>query len=87
MIDKNTQMKDVEFLSLYAHSEPFDDEHFILKTFEIYVSYDNAKGCTRIIIRNADTKHDCIIYLDYIQRDKILLIKAAQKIINTNLLT
>lgn len=87
MIDKNIQMKDINLVSLYTHAEPFDDEHSILKTFEIYVSYDTTKLCTRIIIKNADTKRECIIYLDYIQKDVNLLIKAAQKIIDTNLLT
>lgn len=73
-------------LSLYTHAVPYDDEHFILKTFEIDVTFDQVKGCTRIIIKNVDTKRECIIYLDYIQREENLIIKAAQSIINTNLL-
>ena len=60
-------MKDVELLSLYSHAEPYDEEHFILKTYEIYVSYDHIAHCTRITIKNADSKHQYIIYLDYIQ--------------------
>lgn len=79
-------MNNADFVSLYTHAEPFDDEHFILKIFEIYVTYDHVKGCTRITIINADTKHECIIYLDYIQPVKDLLIEAAEAIIKTNLL-
>lgn len=79
-------MNNSDFISLYAHTAPFDDEHFILKTFEIYVTYDHVKGCTRITIINADTKHKCIIYLDYIQREENLMIKAAETMIKTNLL-
>lgn len=87
MIDKNIQMKNIKLVGMYTHAEPFDDEHFIMKTFEIYVAYDASILCTRIIIRNADTKRECVIYLDYIQQEENLLIKAAQKIIDTNLLT
>ena len=80
------RMKDVELLSLYTHAEPYDEEHFILKTYEIYVSYDHVAHCTRITIRNADSKHQYIIYLDYIQPVKNLLIEAAETMIKTNLL-
>ena len=79
-------MKDVELLSLYAHAEPYDEEHFILKTYEIYVSYDHVAHCTRIIIRNVDSKHQYIIYFDYILPAKNLLIEAAETLIKTNLL-
>lgn len=79
-------MNNADFVSLYTHAEPFDDEHFILKTFEIYVTYDHVKGCTRIAIINADTKHECMIYLDYIQREENLIIKAVEAMIKTNLL-
>ena len=79
-------MNNCDFVSLYTHAEPFDDEHFILKTFEIYATYDHLKGCTRITIINADTKHRCIIYLDYIQSAKDLIIESAEAMIKTNLL-
>lgn len=87
MIDKNIQMNNIKLVAMYTHAEPFDDEHSIIKTFEIYVAYDVATLCTRIIIRNADTKRECDIYLDYIQTEEKLLIKAARKIIDTNLLS
>lgn len=73
-------------VTLYAHAAPYDDEHFILKTFEIYATFDNVKGCTRIIIKNADTKRECIIYLDYILQDENLIYKAARAMIDTNLI-
>lgn len=79
-------MNNSDFVSLYTHTAPFDDEHFILQTFEISATYDHIKGCTRIIIKNADTKHECIIYLDYIQREENLIIKVAEAMIKTNLL-
>lgn len=79
-------MNNADFVSLYAHTEPFDDKHFILKTFKIYATYDHIKGSTRITIINADTKHECIIYLDYIQREENLIIKVAEAMIKTNLL-
>lgn len=79
-------MNNANFVSLYTHTAPFDGEHFVSKTFEIYVTYDNIKGCTRITIINAHTKHSYIIYLDYIQPAKELLIKAAEALIKTNLL-
>ena len=75
-----------DLLSLYTHTEHFDDEHFIIKTFEIYATFDHLKGCTRITIINADTKHECVIYLDYIQREENLIIKTAEAMIKTNLL-
>lgn len=78
-------MNDVELLSLYSHAEPYDKEHFILKTYEIYVSYDHVAHCTRITIRNVSSKHQYIIYLDYIQPVKNLLIEAAETMIKTNL--
>lgn len=79
-------MNNTDFVSLYAHVVPFDNEHFIIKTFEIYVTYDHIKSCTRITIINADTKHEYMIYLDYIQREEKLIIKAAETMIKTNLL-
>lgn len=78
--------KDVELLSLYNHAEPYDKEHFILKTYEIYVSYDLEAHCTRITIKNVSSKHQYIIYIDYIQPSKNLLIEAAETMIKTNLL-
>ena len=79
-------MNDTELLALYSHAEPFDDEHFDLKTFEIYVSFDHIERCTRVRIINADTRHECLIYLDYIQPVKNLLFEAARTMIKTNLL-
>jgi hypothetical protein len=73
-------------LGLHQHAEPFDDSHFIMKTFEVYTTYDHVKHCTRITIINADTKHECIIYLDYIQHDKNLIFRAAKSIIDSGLL-
>ena len=87
MINKNIHMNNDDFVSLYTHVEPFDDEHFIMKTFEIYIAYDASTLCTRIIIKNADTKRECVIYFDYIQREENLLMEAAKKIIDTNLLS
>lgn len=78
-------MNNNEFVSLYTHATPYDDEHFILKMFEINAAYDHAKGCTRIIIKNTDNKHEYTIYLDYILRGNRIF-EAAKALINTNLL-
>lgn len=75
-----------DLIATISRATPFDDEHSILKTFEMYVTYDNIKGCTRITIINVDSKHKHIIYIDYIQRDQHSLIKMAESLINTNLL-
>lgn len=74
------------FVSLYTHATPYDDEHFILKTFEIYVCYNRGRPCTRITIVNADTKRAYSIYLDYILREENRIFDAAKALINTNLL-
>lgn len=75
-----------DLLSLYTHTEHFDDEHFIIKTFEIYATFDHTAGCTRIAIVNADSRHKYMIYLDYIQPVKEFLIEAAEALIKTRLL-
>ncbi len=79
-------MNNNDLLSLYTHTEPYDEEHFIMKTFEIYATFDHIAGCTRITIVNADSRRKYIIYLDYIQPVKSLLVEAAETLIKTNLL-
>lgn len=79
-------MNKSDLVTLYTRATPFDDEHFICKTFEIYAAFDHVKGCTRITIINSVTKRECIIYLDYIQKDENLIFKAAKAMIDTNLL-
>lgn len=79
-------MNNNDYFSLYTSLTPFDDEHFILTTFEIYATYDHAKGCTRIIIKNADTKSEYIIYFGYILRLGNDIFNAAKALIDTGLL-
>lgn len=79
-------MNDNELVGLYTHTQPYDDNHFIMKSYAIYVSYDHTAPCTRITIINEVSKHKHIIYLDYIQPASNLLIEAAQTMIKTNLL-
>lgn len=79
-------MNNNNFLGLCTYTEPFDDGHFIMKTFEIYMTYDHVKSVTRITIINSDTKHEFIIYLNYIQHDKELIYRAAKAVIDTGLL-
>lgn len=79
-------MNNNDFVSLYTHSSRFDDEHSVLKTFEIYAKHYYEKGVTRIIITNADTKREAVIYFDYILREENRIIEAAKALIDTNLL-
>lgn len=74
-------------VSSYTYEWPFDDEHSILKTFYIYVSYNRQIPYTRISIVNADTKRECCaIGLGYILREENRIYDAAKALIDTNLL-
>ena len=72
-----------EIIGLYTHATPFNDTHFTIHTFEIYVKYYRHENYTQINIIDCDTKERSTINIGHIVLNEESLCKIAESLIYT----